>query len=99
MGLELVHFRLSPDLNTGTTLASFKHVRKKPFSKHALNSKHSAGASNKHVHDHNTTGIAQVSIRNRFRPCLRDSSGGRTTRKPNQAMHRRRTKLANRHHA
>ena len=44
MGLWLVSFRLSPDFNTGTTLASFKHVGKKPFSKHALNSKHSAGA-------------------------------------------------------
>ena len=38
---------------------------------------------NKHVDDHNITGIAQVSIRYRFRPCSRDSSGGRTTRKPN----------------
>ena len=37
----------------------------------------------KHVDDHNTTGMAQVSIRDRFRPCSRDSSGGRTTRKPN----------------
>ena len=37
----------------------------------------------KHVDDHNTTGIAQVSIRDRFRPCSTDSSGGRTTRKPN----------------
>ena len=53
----------------------------------------------KHVDDHNTTGIAQVSIRDRFRPCSRDSSGKRTTRKPNQAMQRRRTELANRHHA
>ena len=33
--------------------------------------------------DHNTIGIAQVSIRDWFRPCSRDSSGGRTTRKPN----------------
>ena len=31
---------------------------------------------NKHVDDHNITGIAQVSIRDRFRPCSRDSSGG-----------------------
>ena len=38
---------------------------------------------NKHVDNHNTTGIAQVSIRDRFRPCSKDSSGGRTTRKPN----------------
>ena len=37
----------------------------------------------KHVDDHNTTGIAPVSIRDLFRPCSRDSSGGRTTRKPN----------------
>ena len=29
---------------------------------------------NKHVDDHNITGIAQVSIRDRFRPCSRDSS-------------------------
>ena len=36
---------------------------------------------NKHVDDHNTTEIAQVSIRDQFRPCSRDSSGGRTTRK------------------
>ena len=34
---------------------------------------------NKHVDDHNITGIAQVGIRDRFRPCSRDSSGGRTT--------------------
>ena len=26
----------------------------------------------KHAHDYNTTGIAQVSIRNRFRPCSKD---------------------------
>ena len=30
---------------------------------------------NKHVDDHNITGIAQVSIRDRLRPCSRDSSG------------------------
>ena len=29
----------------------------------------------KHVHDHNTTGIVQVNIRNRFRSCSRDSLG------------------------
>ena len=33
---------------------------------------------NKHIEDHIITGIAQVSIRDRFRPCSRDSSGGRT---------------------
>ena len=38
---------------------------------------------NKNVHDHNITRIAQVSLRDRFRPCSRDSSGGITTRKPN----------------
>ena len=32
---------------------------------------------NKHVDDHYITGIAQVSIRDRFRPCSRDSSGGK----------------------
>ena len=43
----------------------------------------------KHVDDHSNTGMAQVSIRDRFRPCSRDSSdrrtkqGGQFTRKPN----------------
>ena len=41
MGLQLVNFRLSPGLNIGTTLASFKHVGKNPFLKHALNCNHS----------------------------------------------------------
>ena len=38
---------------------------------------------NKHVDDYDTIVIAQMSIRDWFRPCFRDSSGGRTTRKPN----------------
>ena len=46
---------------------------------------------NKHVDDHNITGIAQVSIRDRFRPCSRDSSGGRTTRKQSNAATENRT--------
>ena len=33
---------------------------------------------NKHVNDHNITGITQVRIRDRFRSCSRDSSGGWT---------------------
>ena len=48
------------------------------------------------VDDHNTTGLALVSIRDRFRLCSRDSSGGRITRK-RKGMQRRRTELSNRH--
>ena len=36
------------------------------------------------VDDHNSTGIALVSIHDRFRPCSRDSSVGRTTNKKNK---------------
>ena len=34
---------------------------------------------NEYINDHNITGITQVSIRDRFRPRSRDSSGGRKT--------------------
>ena len=43
-----------------------------------LNEKEKITSVRKHVDDHNTTGIAKVSICDRFRSCSRDSSGGRT---------------------
>ena len=46
---------------------------------------------NNHVDDHNITGIAQVSIRDRFRPCSRDSSGGMSP--PDESLEQGRNRL------
>ena len=59
----------------------------------------------KHINDHNVTGITQVSIRDRFRPCSRtrhaeeQKQHGASTKKPNSAMQRWRTELAIWHYA
>ena len=55
------------------------------------NEKEKANSVNKCFNHHNITGITQVSICNRFCPCSRDSSGGRTK----TAWGIKKTKLSN----